>query len=115
MLAGSIVADQVPPQDQARIERLVALCKLWSAAKYFHPYLAYRDDIDWDQALFETIDKVNAAHGADDYAAAVDSMLKTLDDSASHVVRRNAPATAKIEPSTRPRDPSSKSTNDGIL
>jgi hypothetical protein len=27
--------------EDSRIERLVSLCKLWGAVKYFHPYLAY--------------------------------------------------------------------------
>jgi hypothetical protein len=40
------------------------VCKLWGAAKYFHPYLAYRDDIDWDAALVSAIPKVNAANSA---------------------------------------------------
>lgn len=38
-----------------RVDRLIALCRLWSAVKYFHPYLAYRQDIDWDAALVATI------------------------------------------------------------
>ena len=42
---------QETPVEAARLDRLVALAKLWAAVKYFHPYLAYRDDIDWDKAL----------------------------------------------------------------
>ena len=56
------------------------MAKLWAAVKYFHPYLAYRSDIDWDQALVQTIPKVNAAHDATDYSAAVEFMLKQLND-----------------------------------
>ena len=40
--------------------RLAGLCKLWGAVKYFHPYLVYKD-IDWDQALIETLPKVRQA------------------------------------------------------
>lgn len=47
--------------ESARIDRLVALAKLWAAVKYFHPYLAYRNDIDSDGALVKAIPRVNAA------------------------------------------------------
>ena len=45
----------IPQSQSKRIERMVGLCKLWGAIKYFHPYLAYRDDIDWDAVLVTTI------------------------------------------------------------
>jgi hypothetical protein len=38
----------------ARVERLAGLAKVWGAVKYFHPYLAYRE-LDWDKALVETL------------------------------------------------------------
>ena len=62
-----------------RIERLVGLAKVWGAVKYFHPFLAYRD-LDWDKALVETIPKVNVAATAQEYCAAVNSMLAALND-----------------------------------
>lgn len=40
--AGLFAQQQQPAAEAARLERLVALCKLWGAIKYFHPYLAYR-------------------------------------------------------------------------
>ena len=61
--------------DPKRVERLVALCRLWAAVKYFHPYLAYRDDIDWDAALIAAIPEVNTANNAEEYSAVVESML----------------------------------------
>ena len=54
-----------------RVDRLIALCKLWSAVKYFHPYRAYRQDIDWDAALVAVIPKVGTAQNAGEYATAV--------------------------------------------
>jgi C-terminal processing protease CtpA/Prc len=68
-----------------QIDRLVGLCKVWCAAKFFHPYLAYRCDIDWDQALLHALPKVVAAESADAYAAAVQAMLGALGDPVSRV------------------------------
>lgn len=65
--------------DEGRIQRLVGLAKVWGAAKFFHPYLAYRD-VDWDKALVETIPKVNAARNPQEYEAAINFMLATLGD-----------------------------------
>src|ERR671913_356976 len=65
--------------DGARVERLVGLAKVWSAAKYFHPALAYRE-IDWDRALVEAIPKVQAARTPQEYQAALNQMLAALGD-----------------------------------
>src|SRR5664279_482161 len=67
------------------IDRLVGLGKIWCATKFFHPYLAYRSDIDWDQALIHALPKVLAAENADAYAGAVQTMLSALGDSVSRV------------------------------
>lgn len=86
-------AEVRPANDTLRIERLSALCKLWGAVKFFHPYLAYKD-IDWDKALIQSIPKVNAATSKEEYRAAVDSMLSSLDDPATRIVGgNNAPQT----------------------
>jgi C-terminal processing protease CtpA/Prc len=98
--------------EDSRIERLVSLCKLWGAVKYFHPYLAYRDDIDWDAALVSAIPKVNAANSAGEYAAAVQSMLLALGDPATRVVEEVDNGTASSE---RERQPTYTSTPDDIL
>src|SRR5215212_2482200 len=65
--------------EEARVERLVGLAKLWGAVKYFHPYLAYRE-IDWDKALVEAIPKVSSARTPQEYQAAVNQMLAALGD-----------------------------------
>jgi C-terminal processing protease CtpA/Prc len=80
--------------DAARIERLAALGKLWGAIKFFHPYLAYKD-IDWDEALVQTIPKVNAAKSADEYRAAVAHMLSFLNDPNTRALGRPAAPPAK--------------------
>jgi C-terminal processing protease CtpA/Prc len=93
-----IVATSVPgfpstephPQGEIRINRLVSLCKLWGLVKYFHPWLAYRTDIDWDSALVMTIPKVITAETADQYANAMEGLLSVLGDPASRISRRSS-------------------------
>jgi C-terminal processing protease CtpA/Prc len=98
--------------EESRIERLVSLGKLWGAVKYFHPYLAYREDIDWDAALVSAIPQVNAANSAGEYAAAVQSMLLALGDPATRVIEQEDNGTASSE---RERQPTYTVTPDDIL
>jgi hypothetical protein len=83
---GLSVAQSPSAQESLRLDRLLAVAKLWAATKYFHPYLAYRDDIDWDAALVKAIPKVNAANNGVDYSAAVAAMLSELGDPATRVL-----------------------------
>jgi hypothetical protein len=76
---------QATAPESVRVDRLVALARLWAAVKFFHPYLAYRDDIDWDGALVAAIPKVNAARSGGEYSAAVEEMLKTLGDPVTRI------------------------------
>ena len=69
------------------IDRLIGLSKVWCATKFFHPFLAYRHDIDWDQTLIRTLPEVLAAENADEYASAMQTMLSALGDSVSRVRR----------------------------
>src|ERR1017187_2510745 len=94
-----------------RIDRLVALAKLWAAVKYFHPYLAYRDNLDWDGALVKAIPKVNAARNNADYSAAVEDMLYALGDPVTRVL--DVPA-ANPSPSGE-RQPTFHKNSDGVL
>ena len=84
---------QMPPAWSAppspETARLAGLCRIWGVVKDFHPSLAYQP-IDWDQALVRAIPKVRAAKTSADYADAVDSMLATLRDPNTHVVRQPA-------------------------
>jgi C-terminal processing protease CtpA/Prc len=104
---------QRPSTDSHRIDRLTALAKLWAAIKYFHPYLAYRSDIDWDEALVQTIPKVNAAHDGKEYSAAIDFMLEKLNDPVTRVL--NTSTSADIPASSAERQPTFRINSDGIL
>ena len=78
--------------ESVQTDRLVTLAKLWAAVKYFHPFLAYRTDIDWDQALVKAIPKVNAARNTAEYAAAIEGMLSELGDPVTRVLNDSKPA-----------------------
>ena len=83
--------------EDARIERLIGLAKVWGTVKFFHPYLAYRA-IDWDKALIEAIPKVNAARTPSDYQTAIDQMLAALGDRSTHAdleIEKKTPATSE--------------------
>jgi C-terminal processing protease CtpA/Prc len=67
------------PSDRLRIERLADAGQLWGLIKFAHPALAYRD-IDWDQSLIRALPAIRAARTAEDYAAAINSMLAPLND-----------------------------------
>jgi C-terminal processing protease CtpA/Prc len=94
-----------------RIERLAGLARLWSAIAYFHPYLAYRADIDLDRAVTNAIRAVEAAHDPADYAAAIDAMLHAIGDPVTHIISPDT--TPDTSPHTR--QPSFHTTPDGIL
>jgi len=113
LLFGTSAAQTQQSEDETvRVERLVALGKLWGAVKYFHPYLGYRDDIDWDKAAVEAIAKVNVAKSSTDYANAVEGMLKALGDPATRV-RRDPPAHSPATAGAA--DPSFHALADGVL
>jgi C-terminal processing protease CtpA/Prc len=109
VLVGSAQQTVVAP---TRIDRLVGLAKLWAAVKYFHPYLAYRDNIDWDGALVRTIPKVDAARNGEEYAAAVEGMLNELGDPVTHVLNASVPTSPS---SSAERQPTFRRNADGVL
>jgi hypothetical protein len=100
--------------EATRIDRLVAVAKLWAAVKFFHPYLAYRDDIDWDDALIRAIPKVNAARNGVEYSAAVEGMLNEIGDPVTRVlnvaVARPTNSSSSVE-----RQPTFRKNADGVL
>jgi C-terminal processing protease CtpA/Prc len=61
-------------------ERLLNVARLWVTVKYFHPYLAYKQDVDWDGALVRSLPKLIAAKASDEYAKAVADLLAPLHD-----------------------------------
>lgn len=85
-LAPASSALAAPPAVPTETARLAGLCRVWGVVKYFHPYLGYQP-INWDKALIAAIPKVRAAKTSAEYADAVDSMLATLHDPNTHVVR----------------------------
>ncbi len=70
-----------------RVQRLADLGKVWTIVKHTHPYLAYRQDIDWDQALVLTLPKVRAARSQQEYLQTLDYMLAFLNDPATRIIR----------------------------
>lgn len=67
------------------VDRLVALSRVWSTAKYLDPALA-SGNVDWDAALVRAIPAVRSAASGDAFAIAVDAMLRELSDPATRVV-----------------------------
>jgi C-terminal processing protease CtpA/Prc len=100
----------LPAQDSLAVDRLVAIGKLWSTARFFHPYLAYRD-IDWDSAFAAAASTVSAARSTAEYAATVHGMLDALGDGATRVVREEASGA----PSVGERHPLSRWVADSVL
>lgn len=73
-----------------RTDRVVGLARLWANAKFFHPYLAYKD-IDWDAALIAAIPRAEAAMTIAEYRAALQGMLEALGDPATRMEASAAP------------------------
>ncbi len=82
------------------IERLAGLGRLWAAAKYFHPWLAWRN-IDWDAALLAAVPRVIEARDAREYAVAVQRMLDALGDPATRVLDVTQIRPASVAPLAR--------------
>ena len=78
-----------------RTERVVGAARLWAKARFFHPYLAYKD-IDWDAAFVKALPKIEAATTLDQYRAALAEMLSKLGDPVTRIagVRASVPAPA---------------------
>lgn len=100
--------------DETRVERLAALGRLWGQAKFFHPYLAY-GDIDWDQALVDTIPMVEAAETAEEYRQAVEHLLSFLDDPATRVVEEEDDAEEDDGETPEPRFPEVRRLDEGFV
>src|SRR5438132_10086724 len=72
--------------ESTAVSQVAELGKLWGAIKYHHPWLAYRPNIDWDQALITALPLARSARTPAEYARAVTVMLATLGDSATRVL-----------------------------
>jgi C-terminal processing protease CtpA/Prc len=106
--------------EKQEIENLVGLAKVWAAAKYFHPYLAYRA-IDWDKSLVTAIPAVSEARTSQQYGAAIQSMLDALQDPVTRVVSPltteppSSPVASSDSDGARERDPLIRLGQDGVL
>lgn len=96
-----VVALMLAPRMAAaddRVDRLVALGKVWGQARYFHPWMTTRA-IDWDAPLLAAIPKARAATTDAEFAAVVEAMLRTIGDP---VTRVEPVAVAVTPPPPRP-------------
>lgn len=71
--------------DTVTSARIDGVSRLWGRVKYFHPWLAYRHDVDWDAALVSAIPRVVGAATDADYAAALGGLLGALGDPATRI------------------------------
>jgi C-terminal processing protease CtpA/Prc len=94
---------QPGPADDARIDRIARLCKVWGTVRYLHPYLAYKD-IDWDAALIKSLPKVRAAKDAAEFAKYVQEMLDVLGDPATRVIRKPVMSNPGADKPIKPTD-----------
>ena len=78
-------AGESRPAAPPRVERTMALARLWAKVKVFHPWMQYKD-VDWDSAFVRALPKVEAASTSDEFEAAVQSMLDELGDPVTRVV-----------------------------
>lgn len=64
-------------------ERLSTIARVWGAVKFMHPYLGYREDIDWDAA---GVRAAEAARGSEPVENIVAEMLSAMRDPMTRVV-----------------------------
>jgi C-terminal processing protease CtpA/Prc len=95
------LAAQPTPADDARIDRIAKLCKVWGTVSYLHPYLAYKE-IDWDAALIKALPKVRAAKDTAEFAQSVQEMLNALGDPATRVIRKPAASKSGADKPIKP-------------
>ena len=102
-------------ESDQQVERLAALGRVWGAAKFFHPYLAYKD-IDWDGALIKAIPEVKAARTPEQYHRAMSNMLQVLNDPATMVdsVKDEAEGKKSSSTSTK-RNPTYYQSSNGVV
>jgi C-terminal processing protease CtpA/Prc len=65
-------------------DRLVAGAKLWNFVKYVHPRVT-SSDVDWDGAFTRAVPKVLAATNDAEFSQALDELLGSLKDPATHI------------------------------
>jgi C-terminal processing protease CtpA/Prc len=98
--------------DDARIDRIAGLCKVWGTVRYLHPYLAYKD-IDWDAALIKSLPKVRAAKDTAEFAQSVQEMLNALGDPVTRVIRKHIMSNSGAGKSIKPPGKGASDQKDG--
>jgi C-terminal processing protease CtpA/Prc len=86
-------AAETPAPPPSHIERIAKVGRLWGYVRYLHPYVAYRE-VDWDAALLAALPRVREAKSREEYSAAVQSMLATLEDPATRLMTDQPPLPA---------------------
>jgi Peptidase family S41 len=95
-LVGAPANGQSGAADSLSTSRLAALGRLWGVVKYFHPAFLSRS-INWDSAAVVAVPRVIAAETPNEYAAAIDDMLRAIGDPTARVARVNPmPAPASV-------------------
>lgn len=84
--------------EELRLKRLGALARVWGHVKYFHPFLPHLTNVNWDSVLIAAIPAVRSAQDAASYHAAVESMLRPLNDPLTSVMnsRDTKPRSAAV-------------------
>lgn len=75
--------------ESGRLDRLVALARLWATVEYFHPSASVRQ-IGWDDAVVEAIPAVESTTTSQELAEVLSRLLARLND----------PVTIVVEPQT---------------
>lgn len=83
--------------DDAHVDRLARLARVWGTIATFHPWLRYKD-IDWDAALVRALPKVKAATSAEEERAALAAMVAEVGDPLTRLNHPGAPPAVSTKP-----------------
>jgi hypothetical protein len=89
------------------VNRLAHLGTLWGLIKYTHPYIAHKNDIDWDKAVLEAISiAMRDELSSEDYREVVQLMLSQLNDPNTRALwSTTAPTAIAQSQATKPVSP----------
>lgn len=84
-LSATLPAQSVP-RDSVLSARLAALARVWAAATFSHPWLAYRTDINLDSLTIAAIGAVSRDGRVEEYERALRALVSALNDPATRVI-----------------------------
>src|SRR4051794_39269047 len=61
-------------EDMDRYQRIANAGKLWAYLQIFHPWLGYREDIDWDSYWVKAFGDISSAQTKEQWKAALEKM-----------------------------------------